>query len=172
MVETTNFRDRTIIRKVPGRLSEALHVVERYTRTGPDTLDWEFTVTDPGTWTRSWTGSLPMARTQDPMFEYSCHEGNYGLYNILTGSRARRKPARKPRHRARDKVQGSYLPLGSPGGLSTSTYSPRISRACRAGPSAATRRRVPMAKAAPRPVHSSTIAHSSGQTRAAGLPGR
>ena len=95
MVETTNFRDRTIIRKVPGRVTEALHVVERYTRTGPDTLDWEFTVTDPGTWTRSWTGSLPMARTDDPMFEYSCHEGNYGLYNALTGSRATERAAEK-----------------------------------------------------------------------------
>ena len=93
VVETTNFRDRTIIRKVPGRLTEALHVIERYTRTGPDTLDWEFTVTDPGTWTRSWTGSLPMARTEDPMFEYSCHEGNYGLYNALTGSRATERAA-------------------------------------------------------------------------------
>ena len=88
VVETTNFRNNTIIRKVPGFLTDALHVVERYTRTGPDTLDWNFTVTDPQTWTRPWTGSLPMTRTDDPMYEYSCHEGNYGLYNILTGSRA------------------------------------------------------------------------------------
>ncbi len=93
VVETTNFRNRTIIRKVPGYLSEALHVVERYTRIGPDTLDWEFTVTDPKTWTRPWTGSLPMTRTQDPMYEYACHEGNYGLYNILTGSRAKETAA-------------------------------------------------------------------------------
>ncbi len=96
VVETTNFRSNTIIRQVtgdPGDLSEALHVVERYTRIGPDTLDWEFTVEDPKTWTRPWTGSLPMTRTQDPMFEYGCHEGNYGLYNILTGSRAKEKAA-------------------------------------------------------------------------------
>ena len=91
MVETTNFRNKTIIRKVPGDLSEALHVVERYTRIGPDTLDWEFTVTEPKTWTRPWTGSLPMTRTQAPMFEYACHEGNYGLYNILAGSRVKEK---------------------------------------------------------------------------------
>ena len=93
VVETTNFRNNTIIRKVPGYLTDALHVVERYTRIGPDTLDWEFTVTDPQTWTRPWTGSLPMTRTDDPMFEYSCHEGNYGLYNILTGSRATEQAA-------------------------------------------------------------------------------
>ena len=96
VVETTNFRNETIIRQVTGGtgdLSEALHVVERYTRIGPDTLDWEFTVTDPKTWTSPWTGSLPMTRTQAPMFEYACHEGNYGLYNILTGSRAKEKAA-------------------------------------------------------------------------------
>ncbi len=98
VVETTNFRNKMIIRQVSGDndagdLSEALHVVERYTRIGPETLDWEFTVTDPKTWTSPWTGSLPMTRTQAPMFEYSCHEGNYGLYNALAGSRAQEKAA-------------------------------------------------------------------------------
>ena len=69
-------------------LSEDLHVVERFTRSAPDVLDYEFTVTDPNTWTRPWRGSLPMSRSEGPMFEYACHEGNYGLTNILAGSRA------------------------------------------------------------------------------------
>ena len=88
VVETTHFNDQAFIRNFNGNLSEDLHVVERFTRIGPDTLDYEFTVTDPNTWTRPWQGSLPMSRIEGPMFEYACHEGNYGLTNILAGSRA------------------------------------------------------------------------------------
>ena len=88
VVETTNFNNKAFIRNFSGDLSEALHVVERFTRVGPTTLDYEFTVNDPQTWTRPWKGSLPMARIEGPMFEYACHEGNYGLRNILAGSRA------------------------------------------------------------------------------------
>ena len=88
VVETTHFNDRAFIRNFNGNLSEELHVVERFTRLGPDTLGYEFSVTDPNTWVRTWSGSLPMARIEGPMFEYACHEGNYGLTNILAGSRA------------------------------------------------------------------------------------
>ena len=88
MVETTHFNRHAFIRNFNANLSEELHVIERFTRAGPDTLDYEFTVTDPNTWTRSWSGSLPMARSEGPVFEYACHEGNYGLFNMLTGSRA------------------------------------------------------------------------------------
>ena len=89
VVETTGFNDQAFIRNFNNvELSEELHVVERFTRLGPDTLDYEFTVTDPKTWTRPWSGSLPMSRIEGPMFEYACHEGNYGLTNILAGSRA------------------------------------------------------------------------------------
>ena len=95
VVETTNLR-RPFIRKWnrPGHsmgrgdLSDDVHVVERFTRLGPDTLGYEFTVDDPNTWTRPWSGSLPMARSDGPMFEFACHEGNYGMTNMLTGSRA------------------------------------------------------------------------------------
>ena len=69
-------------------LSPALRVVERFTRVGPRTLDYQFTVEDPNVWTRPWTGSSPWALSDQPMFEYACHEGNYGLTNILAGSRA------------------------------------------------------------------------------------
>ena len=88
VVETTHFNNKAFIRNFNGGLSEALHVVERFTRVGPDTLDYEFTVNDPNTWARPWSGSLPMSRMEQPMFEYACHEGNYGLTNILAGSRA------------------------------------------------------------------------------------
>lgn len=67
--------------------TDALRVVERFTRIGPDILDYEFTVDAPNTWSRPWTGSSPWTRSAGPMFEYACHEGNYGLLNILTGAR-------------------------------------------------------------------------------------
>ena len=95
VVETTNLREPFIRRwRRPehslsrGKLSEAATVVERFTRTGPDTLDYTFTVDDPETWTRPWSGALPYARQEQPMFEFACHEGNYGMLNMMTGSRA------------------------------------------------------------------------------------
>ncbi len=87
IVETTNFNDRAFIRRFNGVLSKALHVVERFTRVSPDRLDYQFTVNDPKTWTKPWTGTLSYRRIQGPLFEYACHEGNYGLTNILAGSR-------------------------------------------------------------------------------------
>ena len=96
VVETTNFGDRAyLFASGPGPqggtnwdLSPALRVVERFTRVAPGTLDYTFTVNDPNVWTRPWTGSSPWARGEGPMFEYACHEGNYGMTNILAGSRA------------------------------------------------------------------------------------
>ena len=95
VVETTNFRTKGFL-FIPGPTSQggtnweptdALRVVERFTRIGPDILDYEFTVDAPNTWPTPWTGSSPWARGEGPMFEYACHEGNYGLLNILTGAR-------------------------------------------------------------------------------------
>ena len=95
VVETTNVREPFIRRwELPqhslgrGDLSDQVVLVERFTRTGPDTLNYEFTVNDQNTWTEPWTGSLPMARSDGPMFEFACHEGNHGLMNIMAGSRA------------------------------------------------------------------------------------
>ncbi len=95
VVETTNFSDQAyLFASGPGpqggtnwHLTEDLRVVERFTRVGPGTLDYQFTVEDPNIWTQSWTGSSPWARADAPMFEYACHEGNYGMTNILAGSR-------------------------------------------------------------------------------------
>ena len=95
VVETTNLRQPFIRRWARpehslsrGDLSETARVTERFTRTGPDTLHYEFTVDDPGTWTRPWSGALPYTRSDGPMFEFACHEGNYGMTNMMAGSRA------------------------------------------------------------------------------------
>jgi hypothetical protein len=93
VVETTNFSERALIRNFNGQVSEALHVVERFTRVSPDMVDYQFTVTDPKTWTRPWSGSLPMTSTEGPIFEYACHEGNYGMANLLAIARAEEKAA-------------------------------------------------------------------------------
>ena len=66
---------------------ENLSLVERFTRTDSDTLLYEFTVTDPTIWINPWTVELPMKRNPDLIYEFACHEGNYGLYNIMAGSR-------------------------------------------------------------------------------------
>ena len=89
VVDTTNFTDRTNFRGS----SENLHVVERFTRAGEDTILYEFTVEDPATWARPWKAELPMVKTQGPIFEYACHEGNYGMANILRGARAQEQAA-------------------------------------------------------------------------------
>ncbi len=70
-----------------------MQLVERITRVDADTLEYEFTVTDPETWTISWTASVLMRRTDAPMYEYACHEGNYAMPNILAGQRAEEKAA-------------------------------------------------------------------------------
>jgi hypothetical protein len=91
VVETTNFTEKTAIGVNGGGTphSEALILVERFTRTAPGTLMYEATITDPGTWERPWTLTFPWKL--DPgygMYEYACHEGNYSLFNILSGARA------------------------------------------------------------------------------------
>ena len=102
VVDSTNFNDQTNFRGPPAQarqdiFSDAnLHVVERFTLTDPDTITYRFTVTDPTVWTKPWSGELLMKRTKGPIYEYACHEGNYGLANILAGARAAEKSAAKP----------------------------------------------------------------------------
>lgn len=83
VVETRNFTDKTSFRGSSG----ALQVVERFTRTGADSIRYEFTVEDDTSWTRPWSVELPMVRTDGPIYEYTCHEGNYGMMNTLRGAR-------------------------------------------------------------------------------------
>jgi hypothetical protein len=87
VVDTTNFTDKTTFRGAGANL----HLVERFTRLDADTLEYRFTVDDATTWTRPWTVAYPMVRTEGPIFEYACHEGNYGLMNILSGARWQEK---------------------------------------------------------------------------------
>lgn len=92
VVETGNFVDdrRWTTSNPMGAFGSTknLRLVERFTRVDASTLDYEFTVHDPEIWTSSWTASIPMRRSDAPMFEYACHEGNYSVPNILAGERA------------------------------------------------------------------------------------
>ena len=89
VVETKNFLRETSFRNS----SENLHLVERFRRTSEDVLLYSFTVTDPTTWTQPWSVELPMRQSDLPIFEYACHEGNYGMDGTLTGARAIEKAA-------------------------------------------------------------------------------
>jgi hypothetical protein len=97
VVETSNFVDdrRWTSSNPMGALgsTKSLQLVERFTRIDADTLEYEFTVSDPDIWTHPWTASVPMRRTDAPLYEYACHEGNYSLPNILAGQRAIEKAA-------------------------------------------------------------------------------
>ena len=87
VVDTTNFSDKTRFRGS----SENLHVVERFTRTGPKTLRYQFTIDDPTTWTKPWTAEYTWPATNGLIYEYACHEGNYALGNILRGARQKER---------------------------------------------------------------------------------
>jgi len=89
VIETSNFNGKNPLRGS----SEILRVVERFTRVDADTIQYKFTVEDESTWTRPWTGEIPLRKTIGPLFEHACHEGNYGLYNTLVGARLEEKKA-------------------------------------------------------------------------------
>ena len=90
VVDTTNFSDRTNFR---GSTS-GLHMIERFTRVDADTLNYEVTFDDPTTWTKPWKVIIPWRKSRGKIYEYACHEGNYGMIGILGGGREedRRKP--------------------------------------------------------------------------------
>jgi hypothetical protein len=87
VVETKNFLRETSFRNS----SKNLHVIERFERLSEGTLLYTFTVTDPTTWVQPWTVELPMRQSELPLFEYACHEGNYGMDGTLSGARALEK---------------------------------------------------------------------------------
>jgi hypothetical protein len=110
VVETTNFNGKRALlggrvtegqvgpqggggRSGVGRPDSRMRIVERFTRTAPDILLYQFTVDDPGTYTKPWSGEIPMRAAQGPLYEYACHEGNYALADILSGARAEEKQA-------------------------------------------------------------------------------
>jgi hypothetical protein len=83
VVDTTNFTDKTRYRGS----TDALHIVERFTRVDAKTLLYRFTIEDPNTWEKPWTGEYTWPATDEQMYEYACHEGNYAMGNILRGAR-------------------------------------------------------------------------------------
>jgi hypothetical protein len=87
VVETTNFTDKTNFR---GSTS-SLKLVERFTRVNAETIDYQVSIEDPGTWTSPWTVAFPMTKSPDNVYEYACHEGNYGMFGILSGARAQER---------------------------------------------------------------------------------
>ena len=97
VVETTNFTDQTAsfapsVRSAVGS-GTTLHLTERFQRVDEDTLLYEFTVDDPTSFTRPFTAAIPMKAGAAPLFEYACHEGNYGMLNLLSGARAQEREA-------------------------------------------------------------------------------
>ena len=104
VVETTNLvrtqanaaavgGDPILLRAANGRSDDTVRVIEWFTRVDADTINYEFTIDDPTQWTRSFSGEFPFMRTEDLLFEYACHEGNYAMTNILAGARAQEKAA-------------------------------------------------------------------------------
>jgi hypothetical protein len=97
VVDTTNFTPKTNFRGSPSNTrqdifaTEQMHVVERFTPTDENTIHYAFTVEDPATWTTAWSGEMEIRRSEGPIFEYACHEGNYGLANILRAAQLARK---------------------------------------------------------------------------------
>jgi hypothetical protein len=92
VVKTTNFTDKTpsfapsVVTSIGTGVT--LNLTERFRRADAETLVYEFTVEDPATFTRPFTVSIPMHRSDEPVYEYACHEGNYGLMSIVRGARA------------------------------------------------------------------------------------
>ena len=89
VIETRNFSSKSLYRGA----SEHLHLVERFTRVGPESLHYEISITDPTVWTRPWTAMAPLTKSDDAVYEYACHEGNIGMAGILSGARAEQRDA-------------------------------------------------------------------------------
>jgi hypothetical protein len=91
VVETKNFREEAIYRNAN---PDSLRMIERFTRTAPNVVKWSVTIDDPKTWTQPWTFTMPLTKDDSgAVLEYSCHEGNLGLMNILSAARAEEKAA-------------------------------------------------------------------------------
>jgi hypothetical protein len=91
VVETTNIHpEQDIVGVAP---TDALRVIERFTRADANTLNYEFTVIDPSTYPQPWGGEIPYTRLDAQVYEYACHEGNYAMENVLSGARAQERQA-------------------------------------------------------------------------------
>jgi len=88
VIDTTNYNAGGTSFSNNYGTSQNLHLIERFTPTDANTLVYEFTVDDPSTWSKTWTLQLPMRKSELPIYEYACHEGNYGMFGLLSGARA------------------------------------------------------------------------------------
>lgn len=95
VVDTTNYKPESFL----SVSSEKLHVIERFTRTGPESMKYEVTINDPETWTKPWSLMIPLKHSADEIYEYACQEGNIGLEGILAGARAEERAAVKSESR-------------------------------------------------------------------------
>ena len=98
VVETTNFSDQIVFNSFnccPGAGAN-LRLVEHFTRVDADTIDHRYTVEDPATYADPWTAAIPMTQLDGPIYEYACHEGNYGMENLLRGARVQEAAAVTP----------------------------------------------------------------------------
>jgi hypothetical protein len=93
VVETTNVNDKVFERSASTGFGGNVKMIERFTRSGADAIDYQFTIDDATTFTKPWTVSTPMMKIQGPLYEYACHEGNYAMSGILGGARAEEKAA-------------------------------------------------------------------------------
>ena len=110
VVETTNFTDRSAFRNANGG---TLRLVERFTRVAPDRVTWEVTVDDPSTWMKPWMFSMPLRMDdREAILEYSCHEGNYGLQNLIVIARGEQQAADDAAKKGLKPVPRSPTPSG------------------------------------------------------------
>ena len=106
IVDSVNFRAATIPYDwftigSPYEFVQKTHLVERFRRVDADTLLYEFTVDNPSVWTKPWTAQVPMTKSQLPLYEYACHEGNYSLPSVLAGARAEEQAEESAQKRRR-----------------------------------------------------------------------
>jgi hypothetical protein len=104
VVDTTNFTNKTQF----NGSAENLHVIERFTRVDKDTILYRFTIDDPTTWDRTWSGEYPWIASNEPLYEYACHEGNYALGDVLRGARLEEK------ERAQKQAAPAAAPAAAP----------------------------------------------------------
>ena len=97
VVETRNFTEATSFRGS----GPNMHLIERFTRLSPDRLLYEFTIDDSESFTKPWTVAVPMKKTDQPIYEYACHEGNYSMENMLAGARAQEKAGEQAKETSR-----------------------------------------------------------------------
>jgi hypothetical protein len=91
VVETTNIHPEQDLQGMAP--TEALKVIERFSRADQNTINYEFTIIDPATYTQPWGGEVPYTRLDAQVYEYACHEGNYAMSNVLSGARAEERQA-------------------------------------------------------------------------------